>query len=83
MRENAKYTTDEQKQSKYAGGGFAFARLILKSFLGLVSAPQEGAEGMRGGNSFGFLAGARNSETEKIQFQNCLGYLSRYIVVRV
>ncbi len=49
---------DEQKQSKMCGRkGFAFARLMLFEFGGIrVSAPQEGAGGMRGGH-FGILTG--------------------------
>ena len=35
-------------------GGFAFARLMFLKFGGIwVSAPQEGAGGMRGGDFFG------------------------------
>jgi hypothetical protein len=81
VRENAKYTADSVLRSSFAGGGFAKPRLsFLKSFLGLFSAPQEGAGGMRGGNSFGFLAGATGKNTHKM-IKSFYGKLGRKVSI--
>ncbi len=61
--------TDSVLRSNFAGGGFAKPRLIFLKFGGnsdLVSAPQEGAGGMRGGFFFGFLAGANCGKVSKM-----------------
>ncbi|MCX6758074.1 MAG: hypothetical protein NTZ44_04310, partial [Candidatus Nomurabacteria bacterium] len=53
---------------------------FFEKFLGLASAPQEGAGGMRGGNSFGFLAGATRKNTHKM-IKSFYGKLGRKVSI--
>ena len=65
--ECANTNADSVLRNNFAGGGFAKPRLMFLKFGRIrVSAPQEGAGGMRGGFFFGFLADGHKNRKYRI-----------------
>ena len=78
VRENAKYTADKQKQSKYAGKDLLLLGYIFEKFFGLGFRPAGGC-GRNAGRKFFwfFLAGTRNSKTLNSKLSR---YFFRYVL---
>ena len=80
VRENAKYAADSILRSNFAGGRIRKTEAnFLKSFLGLFSAPQDGAGGMRAEILEVFWWGRLKIQKQKIQ-KLSLSFISLCII---